>query len=137
MSNVPLHIQVQRAQLALRKYVENMEGVMRTMLYQAGEEIITDVRASRPGRGVPRDTGVLANSLRVLPRNDTQVDLVAGGAAAPYALVQHERMDYKHKLGEPRYLIRGVERWKPGGSAAMQALRQNAEFAAKRAAGEV
>ena len=117
----------------LRNYTDAMEEQAMVALYQIGEEIMTDVKASGPGRGVPRDEGTLRNSLRVLRRDDA-VDLVAGGAAAPYALVQHERTDFRHRVGEARYLVRGVERWQPGGSAAIDALRRNAQFAAQRAA---
>jgi hypothetical protein len=98
-----------------------------------GEEIMTDVKASRPGAGVPRDEGTLANSGRVEGPVPTPigpaVELSFGGAAAPYALVQHERDDYRHTVGESRYLVRGMERWRPGQSAAMEALRQNTEAA--------
>lgn len=96
-----------------------------------GEEIMADVKASRPGAGVPRDTGVLASTGRVDGPAPTPlgpfVELSFGGAAAQYALAQHEILTYHHKVGEARYLVRGMERWKPGGSAAMEAMRQNAQ----------
>lgn len=117
----------------LRRYEASLEEAVGSYLYSVGEEILTDVKASGPGRGVPVDTGTLRNSLRVV-RQDEGVDLVAGGAAAPYALVQHERTDFRHTVGEPRYLVRGAERWTPGGSAAANALKRNAQFAAQRAA---
>lgn len=101
-----------------------------------GEEIMTDVKASRPGHGVPVDTGALRGTGRAedlgtptLPR----VELSFGGAAAPYAMDQHENMTYHHTVGEPRYLVRGVERWQPGGSAAVQSLKRNAEAGIKSA----
>ncbi|MGH9255471.1 MAG: hypothetical protein ACRD3C_13000, partial [Vicinamibacterales bacterium] len=55
------------------------------------------------------------------------VELSFGGAAANYALAQHEILTYRHKVGEARYLVRGMERWKPGGSSAMEALKANAQ----------
>lgn len=116
------------------KYRDAIEEQAMTTLREIAEEIITDVKTSGPGRGVPVDEGTLRNSLRVLKRGGYAVDLVAGGAAAPYALVQHERTDFRHRVGEARYLVRGVERWQPGGSAAIAALRANAQFAAQRAA---
>lgn len=83
-----------------------------------GEVIMTDVKASRKGRGVPKDTGVLAASGRVKgPKANGEVELSFGGAAAPYALAQHEIMHFFHKLGEPRYLIRGAERFANSGPA--------------------
>lgn len=96
-----------------------------------GHEIMTDVKASRPGAGVPRDKGTLANTGDVTKVGLLEVDLSFGGPAAPYALIQHEVTTYHHKLGESRYLVRGIERWRPGGSAAMQALKENAAAALK------
>lgn len=93
-----------------------------------GEEIMTDVKASRPGAGVPRDTGALAATGQVTDLHPG-VQLSFGGPAAPYALIQHESVQFHHKLGEARYLVRGVERWKPGGSAAMDALKAQAAAA--------
>lgn len=99
-----------------------------------GEEIMTDVKASRPGHGVPVDTGVLRSTGRVEgPGRAERVVLSFGGAAAPYALVQHERLDLHHEVGEARYLVRGLERWRPGGSAALKALEDMAEEAVRRA----
>ena len=91
-----------------------------------GEEIMTDVKANAPGHGVPEDEGTLRGSGRVTGPLAGVVTLSFGGASAPYALVQHERMDYRHTVGEPRYLVRGVERWEPGGKASIRALKQNA-----------
>lgn len=87
----------------------------------AGEAIMTDVKASGPGKGVPVDEGALRSSGRVLGPNKTRgeanADLVFGNAAAPYALYQHERTDLNHKVGEARYLIRGAERFAESGDA--------------------
>lgn len=101
-----------------------------------GEEVMTDVRASRPGKGVPKDTGTLASTGRVETKTRSgvlSVILSFGGAAARYALVQHERLDYKHVLGEARYLVRGVERYTFGGSAGLSALQEQFQIAALRA----
>lgn len=88
---------------------------------EAGEVIMTDVRASRPGKGVPVDTGALRASADVSgPDQQGAVELSFGGPAAPYALAQHERLDYSHTVGESRYLVRGWERFKQGGLAAAQ-----------------
>lgn len=95
-----------------------------------GEEIMADVKASRPGAGVPRRHGILAGTGRVEgPRfrgGRAEVELSFGGSSAPYAVVQHERTDFHHKRGEARYLVRGLERWQPGGSAGMEAIKANA-----------
>ena len=77
-----------------------------------------DVKASSPGHGVPVDTGVLRGSGIVTgPDPSGAVALTFGGAAAPYAIRQHEELGYRHTVGEARYLIRGVQRWEAGGNA--------------------
>lgn len=103
------------------------------------ESIMTDVKSSRPGRGVPRDTGALAASGRVsrprVSKGKITVRLGFGGAAAPYALYQHEMMSLRHTLGEARYLVRGVERFQTQGfKAATTALREVARAAIHAAA---
>lgn len=90
---------------------ENAHGVR-----MLGEHVATDVRASRPGAGIPKDEGTLMRSIQVTgPDERDTVRLTAGGAAAPYAIVQHEVMEYHHDLGEARYWIRGLERAVSGG----------------------
>lgn len=85
-----------------------------------GETIATDVRASRPGAGVPVDEGGLRASIRVLGPSKRGildlVQLVAGGSAVRYALRQHEELQYRHTVGEARYFVRGFERWASGGN---------------------
>ncbi len=98
-----------------------------------GEEIMTDVKASAPGHGVPVDTGTLRASGMVEQPEPLVVELSFGSAAAPYALAQHEHLAYHHTVGEARYLVRGLERWRPGGSAAMDALAANADAGIKAA----
>lgn len=121
---------------AIRALEKGLEEEMLPGMVRIGEEIMTDVKASRPGKGVPRDTGALASTGRVKGTRvgrGARVALSFGGAAAPYALVQHERTDYNHKLGEARYLVRGIERWRPDGSSAMAALREQADAAIRAA----
>lgn len=114
------------------KKLGDMQG---PALRQIGEEIMTDVKAARPGAGVPVDKGTLKNSGRVEGPSGTKlspkVELSFGGAAAPYALIQHEVTTFKHTVGEPRYLVRGMERWRAGGSAAMRAMQDMAKAALK------
>ena len=122
-----------RAARKIEAFGNGMRPPLGSGLRQIGEEIMTDVKASAPGHGVPVDTGVLRGSGRVEgPRSDLTVLLSFGGAAAPYALRQHEDMTYRHTVGEARYLVRGVDRWRPGGSAAIRALKQQAEWLARR-----
>lgn len=98
------------------------------------EEIKTDILASRPGAGVPRDEGALAGTVGVEGGGRgtmASLEIYAGGPAAPYALIQHENLDYKHPVGENRYIVRAVERWRPDGSSAINALRDNLAAAAR------
>lgn len=100
-----------------------------------GEEIMTDAKASSPGRGVPVDLGALRASGQVDgPRSDGTVLLSFGDSSTDYALVQHENLDYHHEIGEARYLVRPVDRWREDGSAAMRglALQANAVAALAR-----
>jgi hypothetical protein len=103
-----------------------------------GEAIMTDVKASRAGRGVPVDTGALRASGRVTGPTglgEPRVRLSFGGASAPYALRQHEDLTLRHKVGEARYLVRGVERFQADGFDQVEsALRANAREGLERAA---
>ncbi len=58
----------------------------------------------------PVDLGILRDSGHVLPPkvSPTSVEITAGfgGAASDYAIVQHERLDYNHPSGGPKFLER-------------------------------
>jgi hypothetical protein len=74
------------------------------------DSILRDVKDSRAGTGVPRDTGDLANSGVATGPDAAGVSRVTfGGPAAPYALFVHE-IAANYALGETRYLVRGVDR---------------------------
>jgi hypothetical protein len=96
-----------------------------------GEEIMLDVKMARPGKGVPVRTGALRSSGRVEGPLAGDVSLTFGGAAAPYALKVHEELDMYHRVGEARYLVRGVDRWQAHGVSARLAMAElNAAIAA-------
>lgn len=70
-----------------------------------GELIMTDSKQHY----VPVDLGTLRSSGHVLPVHiergaEVSVELVYGGAAAPYALIQHEVEEFNHTVGEWKYL---------------------------------
>lgn len=73
-------------------------------LFAAGEEIMADSKE----RYVPVDQGVLKGSGFVDPPQKRggryTVALGYGGPAAAYAIVQHERLDYRHTVGGPKFL---------------------------------
>ena len=111
---------------------KNISGLRRI-----GEEIMLDVKASRPGAGVPVDKGTLRGSGRVEGPTQDEVTLSFGGAAAPYALEQHENTALRHRVGESRYLVRGLDRWAANGAsvkAALDALRREFEAIARQKA---
>lgn len=90
---------------------------MASGVLMSGETIMTDIKASRSGAGVPKKDGILAASGRVgRVTKEGAVHLRFGGAAAPYALRQHEELAWRHRLGEARYLVRGVERFVADGA---------------------
>jgi len=113
---------------------KDVPGGVGVGLRAVGESIMTDVKTSLPGRGVPKDTGALQRSGRVTGPlgSDTEprIRLSFGGSSAPYALRQHETLEYYHDDGEARYLVRGVERFAEDGfAAASEALRNMRELA--------
>lgn len=75
-------------------------------LYLQAEAVMTESKRDY----VPVDLGILRASGHVLPPVEedrrTKVQLVFGGAAKAYAIVQHERLDFKHTTGGPKYLER-------------------------------
>lgn len=77
-------------------------------LFREAEQIMT--RSQRDF--VPVDLGVLRASGHVAPpdiRGDrVTVELGYGGAASAYALVQHERLDFHHDVGQAKYLEQPV-----------------------------
>ena len=107
---------------------ENVNG-----LRVIAETLMTDINASRPGHGIPVDTGAMRASGRVTgPDTSGAVELSYGGAAAPYTLRQHEELSYRHPVGEARWLVRALERWATGHNVE-DALRIQSEIAIERA----
>lgn len=122
----------------LNAMTDEMGLAMGSGLRVAGELIMTDVKASAPGHGVPVDTGALRASGRVQGPTGfrtPKVTLSFGGPSAPYAVRQHEDLTYYHDVGEARYLVRGVERFAAKGlGQAEAALKKNAHEALLRIA---
>lgn len=109
-----------RVRRKLDRLAGNLDKATPEAIRVIAEDIMLDVKSSRPGKGVPKDEGTLQSSGRVT-QSGKVAELSFGGASAPYALIQHENEQYAHTLGEARYLIRGVERWSPGGASAQRA----------------
>lgn len=89
-------------------------------LYREANAIITESK-----KEVPVDTGVLrASGVVFMPSfSDTGVvvELGYGGAAKAYALVQHERTDYNHRVGKAHYLSDPMARHAQGFEARIAA----------------
>jgi len=87
---------------AITALVEADRKVIRRALYVGGEKVV-----ARAKELVPVDEGILRGTGHVaLPglAGDLVVQPTFGGPAAPYALVQHERMDFHHTTGQAKYL---------------------------------
>lgn len=93
----------------LGQYDEDALSQLENALQTEAELIMT--RSKRDF--VPVDQGVLRASGHVKPAtrrgSKAYVELGYGGAASDYALVQHERMDFQHTVGQAKYLEQPVK----------------------------
>jgi hypothetical protein len=72
-------------------------------LFREAESIMADSKLE-----VPVDTGALRSTGHVeLPRRENSeivVECGYGGPATPYALRQHEELEFRHRVGKAKYL---------------------------------
>lgn len=123
-----------RASRKIRAFAREFEGAPGKATRQVAEEVRTDAVATRGSKGVPRDQGILAGTHRAEgPRADGSSAVTMGGASAPYGIRQHEDMTLHHDVGEARWLVRAVERWRPNNTAALKQLQADAIEAILRA----
>ena len=70
----------------------------------------TEIEAAESKRRTPVDTGTLRGSIHVegphRSGRSISTAIVAGGPAAPYALVVHEDLSAYHAVGEPKFIER-------------------------------
>lgn len=97
------------AHAKLRKIGAEGAKVLGAALYQEAEKIMTVSKAVY----APVDKGILRDSGHVQPpeingKNQVVVVLGYGGPASDYTIPQHERLDYKHTVGQAKYLERPV-----------------------------
>lgn len=83
---------------AIDAHTERIEQACQSGLYKLATQIVEESEQL-----VPRDEGTLARSRTV---NETrigqyEVEIGYGGASAPYALIQHERLDFWHPPKPP------------------------------------
>lgn len=97
---------------AMRRYGRAANGALLGGLFMEGEKIMAVSKTE-----VPVDEGILRSTGHVKPPEEVAgvavVELGYGGPAAPYAVVQHERLDYKHRVGKARYLADPAEAHAP------------------------
>lgn len=88
---------------AAAAFGERMADELARDLYQEAETIITASKLE-----VPVDTGALRGTAHVrapvVAESVISVEAGYGGPATPYALRQHEEMDYAHTVGNAKYL---------------------------------
>lgn len=94
---------------ALRRTRAEMRAAIKAGVSMAGEQIRTESM-----RRVPVDLGVLRASHYVTEPEERGgiVSVVVGcggGPAEPYAIVQHERLDFHHNEGEAKFLENAVK----------------------------
>ncbi len=69
---------------------------------------VMEVKRTEVVKRTPKDIGTLRNTIHVegpeSSGREITVSIVAGGPAAPYAIVQHENMQYRHTIGQAKYL---------------------------------
>lgn len=112
---------------------QSAEGETSEGVRKLADEILDDVKNSRAGTGVPRDTGDLANSGIATGPDAAGVSRVTfGGPEAPYALAVHE-VPAAHEVGEDRYLVRGADRISASG-VPLEVLRGLAREVIRRGA---
>lgn len=96
---------VEQLKIALAKRVAEAPAAMGAALFVEAERIMADSRER-----VPVDDGSLrASGIVLLPEikgDGAEVEFGYGGAAADYAEIQHERLDYSHTVGEAKFLER-------------------------------
>lgn len=89
---------------SLRATTQAIERSAAQALYIEGNDIMTDSKANF----VPVDIGTLRGSgfveNPVIDSGRIVVEIGYGGPAESYALEQHERIDYHHKVGQAKYL---------------------------------
>ena len=95
-------------QAKLRRFVVRFPSTEAAALYQEAQ-----VEMMESKKRCPVDVGTLRASGHVLKPimegRKISIDLVYGGAAEDYAVVQHEALDFHHTVGQARYLASVLE----------------------------
>lgn len=118
---------------ATRKASKRLSSAGRAGIYAAAQEIIRDAK-----NRAPVDTGALRESgYATMPDSGNRVEIGFGGhgntsasGAYPedYAIPQHEREDYNHRIGQAKYLIDAINAALAGRGLAAFARAAQREF---------
>lgn len=87
-----------KALAALEAFGDGAQRELISALYREAQSILTDSREE-----VPVDTGALRSSGHAERLHDGAL-AGYGGTATPYALRQHEELNYRHTVGKAKYL---------------------------------
>lgn len=93
-------------QSALKKASEHGPKAVAGAIFVAANEVMTEAK-----QRAPVDLGPLrASGYVTLPAKgqNPKVELGFGGPSAPYAITQHERTEFKHEVGEAKYLENAI-----------------------------
>lgn len=86
-----------------RRAGEDYRRKLRGALFRRCEAIMTRSK----DEFVPVELGNLKNTGHVsIDPNKLVVTLAYGGPGVDYAVIQHERLDFQHRVGGPKYLER-------------------------------
>jgi hypothetical protein len=91
---------------ALKKAKASGPQALAGAIYVAANSVMTEAK-----QRAPVDLGPLrASGYVTLPAKgpNPKVELGFGGPSAPYALIQHERTEFKHEVGEAKYLENAI-----------------------------
>jgi len=89
-------------------------------IWEEANDIITDAKGETPvDKGTMRASGVALEP--TIEGTVVEVVFGFGGAAQSYDVMQHERTDFRHRVGKAHFLIDPVNRAVPGMDARVSA----------------
>jgi hypothetical protein len=97
---------LKEAQQAIKAAKVSVQQATAAAMYVAGNVVMTEAK-----QRAPIDLGILrASGYVTLPKAGSSpvVEVGFGGAAEQYALIQHERTEFRHEVGEAKYLENAI-----------------------------
>lgn len=127
---------VDELQDLLTKMTKLARDGMRAGLHEAASDIMDEAKERAPlDMGDLRGSGYVGHPKQ--EGTEISVPIGFGGPAAPYAVVQHEREDFNHDVGEAKYLEKAIdnqigEAGAKVGAAVAEAIRSGGAQKSKR-----